>query len=188
MSGPESVELPHAEHGRRRRSPRDLLALGSKAGSGVMLVLIALLVAVVAWFTYAATPASQTKYVNSSKMQAVFLNTGQVYFGNVKSLNKDYLVLTNVYYLQSASGSTTADTSSSNQNVSLIKLGCELHKPYDLMVINTAQVTFWENLQSDGQVGKAVTEFQKANPKGQTCSTTTSASSTDLQNQTSTKQ
>src|SRR6185312_12815956 len=98
--------------------------------------------------------ASQSKYVDGSKLQAVFLNTGQVYFGNVKSFNQDYLVLSNVYYLQSSSnGSSSSDTS--NQNVSLVKLGCELHKPYDQMMVNTKEVTFWENLQADGQVAKA---------------------------------
>lgn len=153
--------------GRGGKGPKnDLIALGTKVGMNALIFIIALLIAAIAWFTYTAQPSSQAKYISNNKLQAVFLNSGQVYFGNISALNSQYLVLQNVYYLQSASSTTTT----SNQNVSLIKLGCELHKPYDEMVVNTSQVTFWENLQADGQVAKAVAQFQQQNPKGQQCS------------------
>lgn len=131
----------------------------------------------------------ENTYINTSKLQAVFLNTGQVYFGNVKSLNKDYVVLSNIYYLQTSnSGSSTSSTTPStnaNSNVTLVKLGCELHRPYDQMVINRAQVTFWENLEPTGQVAKAVSTFQQQNPNGQQCtdqSTSSGNTSKQVQN------
>lgn len=182
----DSVELGRShERGEKRHSDKkDFLTVSSRIGTNVLLFIVALLVAAVVWFIYSAVPASQAKYVDSSKLQAVFLNTGQVYFGNIQSFNKDYLVLTNVYYLQSSNSSSSSSSSSSNQNVSLVKLGCELHMPYDRMVVNTTQVTFWENLQGDGQVAKAVATFQKQNPNGQKCSTqgSSSSSSSNLQN------
>lgn len=127
------------------------------------------------------TKDSQSQYVDSSKLQAVFLNTGQVYFGNIKTLNSKYIVLTNIYYLQTSGGSSSTSsstTANSNTNVSLVKLGCELHEPYDQMVINGSQVTFWENLQDGGQVAKAVKSFQQQNPNGQKCSDQSSSAST----------
>jgi hypothetical protein len=117
---------------------------------------------------------NESKYVDSKKLQAVFLNTGQVYFGNIKSLNKNYFVLSNIYYLQTASNGAAA---SSNSNVTLVKLGCELHEPFDQMVINSDQVTFWENLQDNGQVAKAVSSFKQQNPQGQKCADQSSSSS-----------
>ena len=183
MAAPAPVEAPRGEHGKRHRQ-EDLLSRGSWIGTNALLFVVALLVAAVVWLIYSASPATQTRYVNTSKLQAVFLNTGQVYFGNIRSLNKEYLVLGNVYYLQSSS----TDTKSSNQNISLVKLGCELHRPYDTMVVNLTQVTFWENLQSDGQVAKAVTQFQQQNPNGQKCSDQPASNSNNLQNQSSTKQ
>jgi hypothetical protein len=119
------------------------------------------------------TTKSEDKYVDTSKLQAVFLNTGQVYFGNIKTLNSSYVVLTNIYYLQT---SNSGSGSNSNTSVSLVKLGCELHEPYDQMVINRSQVTFWENLQDNGQVAKAVKTFQQQNPNGQKCSDQSSSS------------
>jgi len=182
----EPVEPPRAERGRRREKS-DWLTQGSRVATNVLLFVVALLVAAVVWFIYSSSPDSQSKFVDSSKLQAVFLNTGQVYFGNVKSFNKDYLVLSNVYYLQSSNSSSASSSTNSNQNVSLVKLGCELHKPYDEMVVNTTEVTFWENLQADGQVAKAVTQFEKQNPNGQTCSSQPSSSdSSNPQTQAST--
>lgn len=119
-------------------------------------------------------------YVDNSKLQAVFLNTGQVYFGNVKALNNRYMELSNIYYLQtSQTGSGTAAAASTGSNVSLVKLGCELHEPFDKMIINRDQITFWENLQDGGQVAKAVSTFEKQNPNGQKCADQSSAASTN---------
>jgi hypothetical protein len=122
-----------------------------------------------------STKDDESKYIYTNKLQAVFLNTGQVYFGNITVLNNEFLTLQNIFYLQTASGSSTTTTTSSS-NVSLVKLGCELHRPYDQMVINRSQVTFWENLQSSGQVAQAVARYDAANPHGQTCTSQTSTS------------
>lgn len=152
---------------------------------GVVAAVAAVVILLLGVIVFAATGNNvkkESEYVDSSKLQAVFLNTGQVYFGNVKSLNNKYLVLSNIYYLQTANGSSTSATSTSSANVSLVKLGCELHEPYDQMVINRDQVTFWENLQDNGQVAKAVSTFKKQNPDGQKCSDQSSAASTNSGN------
>lgn len=123
-------------------------------------------------------PKSQSKYVDTSKLQAVFLNTGQVYFGNITSINKNYLVLTNIFYLQTAASGTNANASA-NSNVTLVKLGCELHEPLDQMIINSSELTFWENLGDNGQVAKAVSTWEKQNPEGQKCADQSSSAGTD---------
>ncbi|HSH18661.1 MAG TPA: hypothetical protein VK978_04725 [Candidatus Saccharimonadales bacterium] len=110
------------------------------------------------------------KAIMRNKYQAVFLNNGQVYFGNISSISDRNLRLNNIYYLQT-SGGDNAQAANANANVSLVKLGCELHGPYDQMNINNSQVLFWENLQDNSQVVKAIAQYKKDNPKGQTCST-----------------
>jgi hypothetical protein len=143
-------------------------------GTVLMGTLVFLLIVAVILVVGFARPNAEDSYVYSNKLQAVFLNTGQVYFGNIKSINPEYMVLDNIFYLQTNNGSGSS-SSSSNQNVSLVKLGCELHAPYDQMVINSSQVTFWENLQSSGQVAKAVAKYHQQYPKGQTCSSQNSS-------------
>ena len=152
-----------------------------KATLASLVVVGVLLLLAVVGVLYTSKPETQGKYVDGSKLQAVFLNSGQVYFGNIRSVNNQYFVLSNVYYLQTASTSTDAKATDTNSNISLVKLGCELHQPYDQMVINRDQITFWENLKTDGQVAKAVKDFKTKYPNGQTCSTATSTNTTNVQ-------
>jgi hypothetical protein len=119
----------------------------------------------------------ESKYVDDTKMQAVFLNGGQVYFGNIEDLNSRYLRMSNIYYLR-VNQTVQPDQDNGTQqaaanDISLVKLGCELHGPEDEMLINREQIIFWENLKTDGQVAKAVEEYVKANPNGQKCETNT---------------
>jgi hypothetical protein len=136
----------------------------------LVFAVVVLIGAAIVLVSFGNNVKAESKYVDTSKLQAVFLNTGQVYFGNVKALNDKYFVISNIYYLQTSGGSSSSSTNSANTSVSLVKLGCELHQPYDQMVVNSSQVTFWENLQSSGQVAKAVATFEKQNPSGQKCS------------------
>jgi hypothetical protein len=143
----------------------------------VLVVAVAILLAAVIAVTATGGVKNEDSFVDTTKLQAVFLNTGQVYFGNITDLNSKYFVLTHIYYLQTSNASSSSTSSSSNSSVTLVKLGCELHEPYDKMVINATQVTFWENLQSGGQVAKAVATFEKQNPQGQKCTDQSSSSS-----------
>ena len=138
-------------------------------GTVVLLISVAFIILAVAGLTFVGGN-TEARAINQDKYQAVFLNNGQVYFGNIKRLNTSSINLQNIYYLQtnSAEGQAAAEA---NSNVSLVKLGCELHAPYDQMIINRDQVIFWENLQDNSQVVKAIAQYKKDNPKGQTCST-----------------
>lgn len=140
-----------------------------------VLLAISLLILSILTIIAMATRGSEKSYVNEDKFQAVFLNGGQVYFGNIKTLNSSYLTLGNIFYLNVANSSVQPDSSktTSSQNITLVKLGCELHGPQDEMVINRDQVQFWENLSDSGKVVKTITEWQKANPNGQKCETAT---------------
>jgi hypothetical protein len=155
-------------------------AIGFVAGIVVVAILI---IAVIVGVSSPSVP-KENKYVDSTKLQAVFLNTGQVYFGKIKELNAKYFVVSNIYYLQTSGGSSTTSTTAANTSVSLVKLGCELHEPYDQMVINRDQVTFWENLQDNGQVAQAVKTFVKQNPSGQKCADQSSSAGTNSVNST----
>ncbi|MCA9325193.1 hypothetical protein KDA23_03985 [Candidatus Saccharibacteria bacterium] len=160
--------------GPKRSASSKMKGAWGKRGVGVMLIVVALLLAAVVGILLTAGDKKEANLVDSTKLQAVFLQNDQVYFGHILELNNQYLVLSDIYYLQT-SGTGTNTNTSTNNNVSLVKLGCELHKPYDRMVVNRGEVEFWENLQADGQVAKAVDSFVKENPNGQQCSNTTNS-------------
>ncbi len=149
-----------------------------------------LLAAVSLYLAFSGGINNESKLVDNSKYQAVFLNGGSTsgsvtystYFGHITSLNDKYVVLKNVYYL-----TTDQATSSNSSSPQLIKLGCQqLHSPYDEMVINRSQVAFWENLQDNGKVAQAIQQYVKQNPNGPNCSQTTNSTQSSTSNSQST--
>jgi len=116
--------------------------------------------------------SGEDKMSQSAKYQAVFLTNGQVYFGSISNNKNDYVTLKDIYYLQvvqpplqgNQQGAAGAQPQAQPQ-ISLVKLGNELHGPVDEMHISRAQILFYEDLKDDGQVVKAI-ESYKANPSG----------------------
>lgn len=155
---------------------------------GLLFSVTILLVASVWFLALGDKGTAENKYVDSSKLQAVFLNGGQVYFGDINNLNSEYLSMSNIYYLRvnQQVQPNQSTTSTGSNDVSLVKLGCELHGPTDNMVINREQVIFWENLKDDGQVAKAVAEYKTQNPNGQKCDAATTGDQTTDTNTTPT--
>lgn len=103
--------------------------------------------------------------INTSAYQAVFLTNGQVYFGKMENANSSYVKLKDIYYLQvsQTDDKTIQDAQDKQQpQISLAKLGKELHGPEDEMFISRDQVLFWENLKDkdNSQVTKAIEEFK----------------------------
>jgi hypothetical protein len=144
----------------------------------VLLFAVTILVISIAFLLYFGG-SKEGNIVDTKKQQAVFLTNGQVYFGNIKEVNEQYISLANIYYLnvnqqvQPNQKDSKDAANNANNSISLVKLGCELHGPVDQMVINREQITFWENLKDDGQVAKAIASWVQQNPQGQKCSTAT---------------
>jgi hypothetical protein len=110
----------------------------------------------------AASPQTQ-----ASGYVAVFLTNGQVYFGKLSHPGDDYVTLDDIYYLQVGpqQGSATSvgqPSTTPQQQISLVKLGNELHGPVDEMHISRTQVLFYEQLKSDGQVVTAILKDKAA--------------------------
>lgn len=90
---------------------------------------------------------NKSSFIDPSTYQAIFLTNDQIYFGRLKNINSDYLILSNVYYAKVNNEGTGQ----------LVKLGeGEPHGPRGEMIINQDQVLFWENLNLDSPVVKAI--------------------------------
>lgn len=107
----------------------------------------------------------ENEQIQTDKYQAVFLDSqdGQVYFGKLAVYNKDLYQLTDIYYVRVENPIQPEGANQTQQpNISLAKLGNELHGPQDVMYVARGKVLYWENLKDDGQVVTAITQF-KAN-------------------------
>lgn len=113
------------------------------------------------WFLSRSQLSTQ---IDSGKYQAVFLSSGQVYFGKLTTVDRQYLKLSGVFYIQSQQDSASDEdqiTTQESTGMQLIKLGEEVHGPEDTMVINRDQMLFFENLKSDGKVTQLIRQHSQ---------------------------
>ena len=122
---------------------------------GIIGVVVVVALAALAWWAYNAF--SSPDGVKKNQYQAVFLTNGQVYFCKLSNVNADYVDCSDIYYLQ-VQQSVQPDAKAAEQNpqVSLAKLGSELHGPEDQMKISRDQILFWENLKDNSKVVDAI--------------------------------
>lgn len=162
MNGPqrEPAGRPVGQPSWSARHPRRKLAV-------VFATLVIVLVIGIGWSWWLFgrnTAFNENSNIDPKGYQAVFLTNGQVYFGKLAALNHKYVTITNIYYLQVQSNTglqgSSSSGESSNSQVSLAKLGNELHGPKDKMYIASGQMLFWENLKDDSKVVQAIDKYQ----------------------------
>lgn len=149
---------------------------GASAMPWVILAIVLLVFVVVGvlfrdrLFPSQSTSTAVEDQAASSGYQAVFLSNGQVYFGKLSGMSASYSTLKDIYYLQvttppAADGSQlNQQQAQQQQQLSLVKLGQELHGPVDEMKINRDQILFYEDIKEDGRVMQAIREYQKNPP------------------------
>jgi hypothetical protein len=153
----------------------------SKMAFSTLLVSVTVLLVALVVYMFVFKDSSRTiDQVKPKQYQAVFLNSadGQVYFGKLRELNKSFYLLTDIYYVRVETVQPDDGSSATKQNISLAKLGNEIHGPEDVMYINKDNVMFFENLKEDGQVVKAIREYQKTGSTTATPTPTVTATPT----------
>ena len=135
---------------------KQFLIMKLKQRTYIYIVLI--LVIVIAFVAVINMSKSDFPSIPKDSWQAVFLDNNQVYFGKLSDINKQYVSLTNVYYLRTAD-SLTGDKAV--QGINLVKLGGELHGPEDLIYIPKTKIMFWENLTAKSSVVKTISASKK---------------------------
>ncbi len=122
----------------------------------------------------------ESTLINKDQYQAVFLDSqdGQVYFGKMAVYNESLYILSDIFYVRVENPIQPQGTEAQQPNISLAKLGNELHGPEDVMFVSRDKVLYWENLKDDGQVVTAITNF-KANGEQAPAQQETEDSSSD---------
>jgi len=151
---------PSPRHSLKEEKSSKRFLLPIIVGIGIVIVLV------VGFFIWSNTQPKTA--IDGGKYQAVFFTNGQVYFGKLQAFNTDYMRLTDVYYLQSATGEEAdpknpQQTAANQGSPTLIKLGDEIHGPEDAMIISKDQILFYENLKSDGSVSKSIDQDKNPN-------------------------
>jgi hypothetical protein len=142
-----------------------------------LVVLIGVLIALVVIALLFYKTNTESGYVDTSTYQSVDINVagqsgGQIYFGQIKSMNPNYIIMDNVFYLQAG---TTAN------QFTLNSLTCALYTPQNRIVIERSQVAFWENLSSKSEIVTDIAKWQTDKlqcAKASTTPATTSSTTT----------
>lgn len=126
---------------------------------GLLVIAAVLVVGLLGNFVYSWCAS---KVADPNAYQAVFLSNGQVYFGKIASSPwSKYVRLKEIYYLQLKQGLQSQDLNSiASGDMTLIKLGNELHAPSDKMEINREHILFIEDLKADSKVVKAIQDYR----------------------------
>lgn len=131
----------------------------------ITVVVLVVVVALIGWYLAANDLLpGQNKTAKASDWQALFLTNGQVYFGKLSNESGKYLNLKDIYYLQVAQSGDNKDQTNQQAQISLVKLGNELHGPTDEMRINRDQVLFIESMKNDSKVVDAIERYKKDGP------------------------
>ena len=147
---------PEATSGPRPRKSRAGMIIGLILG-------FVLLAAGIGGYWFLSRSQLSTQ-IDSGKYQAVFLSSGQVYFGKLTAVDSQYLKLSGVFYIQSQQDAASEEdqiTAQESTGMQLIKLGEEVHGPEDTMIINRDQMLFFENLKSDGKVTQLIRQHSQ---------------------------
>lgn len=112
------------------------------------------------------SPFSVEKKYYDSEWQAIFLTTGQVYFGKIAKMDNENIYFENIYYIQvesdqNALAQDTEEQKQPEQQLQLIKLGKELHGPQDAMLINRRHVVMIEELSENSRVVQAIDDYNR---------------------------
>lgn len=132
----------------------------SKSGFSIGTFLLAIAIIVVAGLWYRQNLLGGFE----KEWQAVFLSNGQVYFGKIAKNNRAEIKLKEIYYLQVTQPlqqtEETATDANAQGELSLVKLGSELHGPTDVMTINRDHVLFIEDIKDDSSVVQAINNYK----------------------------
>ncbi|MBI4281412.1 hypothetical protein HY625_01185 [Candidatus Uhrbacteria bacterium] len=128
----------------------------------IVLLVVPLVLILVAAGIYGTALMQKERNLVAS-YQAVFLANGQVYFGRAEHRTAPYVTLTDIYYLQSRQplqepGGKKTDAPAEPE-LTLVKLGDELHGPTDRMEINRDQILFIEDLRENGKVVQGIKQY-----------------------------
>lgn len=106
---------------------------------------------------------SEQKINITTEYKAIFLDNGQVFFGQLEKAGASYTVIKDIFYVQRQ----VVEKDSDNKEVKniLIKRGSEWHGP-DVMYINNRHIVVIEPVSSGSRVAQLIKEAKVQKPGG----------------------
>ena len=98
---------------------------------------------------------------DQSRWTGVFLTNGQAYFGHFYEAPGDRIKLDEVYYVLATQLQSQDPRNPPQTQLSLQRLGGEIHGPQQTMWIYKTQILFLEDLRSDSPVVRSIAQLKQ---------------------------
>lgn len=126
-------------------------------------LVVTLAIAVLGGAAYAYSEGLPPFGPSDEAWTGVFLTNGQAYFGHYYSAPGDFVRLREVYYVLATQLQSQDPAQIAQMQLSLQKLGAEIHGPKPEMRIAKSQILFVVDLRSDSPLVQSIAQ-QKAAP------------------------
>lgn len=137
-----------------KRNEKKKEDLPIKSSIGKKLKMIIPIVVVVAASLFGSLIWYKSSANENKSRQAVFLTTGQVYFGYIDDVDSEIVTLRDVYYMKTTEAMAMAKGEANK--ISLIKLGSEPYRPEGTLKINRSQILYFQNISSESRINTAI--------------------------------
>lgn len=124
----------------------------------LLIIIVAAILAIGIWFGSWVLSLKNSNPVGPSKYSAVYMATGDIYFGELHWFPKPHL--TNVWFLQK---SVSADNQTS---FGVAPFRSAFWGPADEIYLNPSQIIFFTNLRNDSQVVRVLDNSALVNQTG----------------------
>ncbi|MEK7545026.1 MAG: hypothetical protein AAB551_02740 [Patescibacteria group bacterium] len=95
--------------------------------------------------------------IDTESYQAVMLSNGVAYYGKIENMNRKYITLNDVHYLQQGGGNP----------LTLVKFVNETQGPQNTIYVNKSQVSFVYNLDTTKELYKKIQQLKAQDAKTQ---------------------
>ncbi len=122
--------------------------------SGVIILILAIVIS--AYFLF-FRPEDKQEGTSEISWYAVRLVNEEMYYGQIKDVAAEPVVVENVYYSYDQDKDETDETG----NLRLVKRGEEIHGPAGKMIIRGSQILYIEPLKDESKVLKAILSYEQ---------------------------
>ncbi|HET8568877.1 MAG TPA: hypothetical protein VFM93_07825 [Candidatus Limnocylindria bacterium] len=130
----------------------------------VLALSIVLAVAIVGYGSYAYAEGLVPFGPRDDEWSGVFLTNGQAYFGHFYGAPGEYVILRDVHYVLATQLQSQDPNQQQGTQLTLQRLGSEIHGPTNEMRIAKTQILFIERLRPDSPLLAAIVQLRSAPP------------------------
>ena len=128
----------------------------------VLALALALAIGIVGYGAYAYGEGLAPFGPREDEWSGVFLTNGQAYFGHLYGAPGDYIILRDVHYVLATQLQSQEPAQQPGTQLSLQRLGNEIHAPTNEMRIAKTQILFIERLRPDSPLIQAIVQLRSA--------------------------